>query len=80
MRTTVDLPDPLFKRVKAEAALRGMKLRDFIARSLEQALSGGGSRETRSRRVKLPLVKGDRKRRIDPTREELDASLWDSAG
>ena len=79
MRTTVDLPDPLFKRVKAEAALRGMKLRDFIARSLEQALSGG-SRESRSRRVKLPLVKGNGKRLIDPTREELDASLWDSAG
>jgi hypothetical protein len=79
MRTTVDLPDPLFERVKAEAALRGMKLRDFIARSLEQALTSG-SRETRSRRVKLPLVKGDGKRRIDPTREELDASLWDSAG
>jgi|BogFormECP12_OM2_1039638.scaffolds.fasta_scaffold04576_3 hypothetical protein len=79
MRTTVDLPDPLFKRVKAEAALRGMKLRDFIARSLEQALTSG-SRETRSRRVKFPLVKGDGKRRIDPTREELDASLWDSAG
>jgi hypothetical protein len=79
MRTTVDLPDPLFKRVKAEAALRGMKLRDFIARSLEQALPGG-PRATRSRRVNLPLVKGDGKRRIDPTREELDASLWDSAG
>jgi hypothetical protein len=29
MRTTVDLPDPLFKRVKAEAALRGLKLRDL---------------------------------------------------
>src|SRR4029077_12745795 len=84
MRTTVDLPDPLFKRVKAEAALRGMKLRDFIARSLEQALSGG-SRESRSRRVKLPLVKGEGKRRIDPTREDsmpvsgtrlVDANVW----
>jgi hypothetical protein len=56
-----------------------MKLRDFIARALEQALPGG-SQETRSRRVKLPLVKGNGKRLIDPTREELDASLWDSAG
>jgi hypothetical protein len=79
MRTTVDLPDPLFKRVKVEAARRGMKLRDFIARSLEQALSGGFP-EAKSRQVKLPLVKGDGKRKIDPTREELDASLWDSAG
>jgi hypothetical protein len=48
-------------------------------RSLEEALSFG-SPETRSRSVKLPLVKGDGKRRIDPRREELDASLWDSAG
>jgi hypothetical protein len=78
MRTTVDLPDPLFKRVKAEAALRGMKLRDFIQRSLEQSLTG--SHKAKRRRVKLPLVQGDGKRRIDPTREQLDASFWDSAG
>jgi hypothetical protein len=79
MRTTIDLPDPLFKRVKAEAALRGIKLRDFISRALEQALSVG-SPQAGSRRVKLPLIKGDGSRRIDPTREELDASLWDQAG
>ena len=79
MRTTVDLPDPLYKRVKAEAALRGMKLRDFITRALEHALAGS-SQKTKSRRVKLPLVQGDGERRIDPTREQLDASLWDSPG
>ena len=33
MRTTVDLPDALFKRVKAEAALRGMRLKEFITQS-----------------------------------------------
>jgi hypothetical protein len=79
MRTTVDLPDPLFKRVKAEAALRGLKLRDFIRHSLEQALTGN-SQKAKSRRVRLPLVQGDGERQIDPTREQLDASLWDSAG
>ena len=79
MRATVDLPDPLFKRVKAEAALRGMKLRDFISRALEQALSVR-SPQAGSRKVKLPLIKDDGSRQIDPTREELDASLWDQAG
>jgi hypothetical protein len=79
MRTTVDLPDPLFKRVKVDAALRGMKLRDYITRALEEALSGR-VREMNSRRVKLPIIKGDGKRQIDPTRQELDASLWNSAG
>ena len=71
------MPDPLFKRVKAEAALRGIKLRDFIRYSLEQALSAGPGKAN-SRRVKLPLVQGDGKRLIDPTWEQLDASLWDS--
>jgi hypothetical protein len=77
MRTTIDLPDPLFKQVKAEAALRGMKLREFITRSLERTLAER-SHPSKSYRVKLPLVQGDGKRLINPTSEELDASLWDS--
>lgn len=28
-------------------------------------------------RVKLPLIQGDGVQRINPTAEELDASLWD---
>lgn len=77
MRTTVDLPDPLFKQIKAEAALRGMKLREFIMYSLERTLTERSSK-LKSYRVKLPLVRGDGKRLINPTREQLDASLWDS--
>jgi hypothetical protein len=76
MRTTIDLPDPLFKQIKAQAALRGMKLREFITRCLERALAER-SRTSGSYRVKLPLVQGDGKRLINPTREQLDASVWD---
>jgi hypothetical protein len=39
MRTTVDLPDELFRRAKAEAALRGQKLKDLIEEALRLALS-----------------------------------------
>jgi hypothetical protein len=38
MRTTVDLPDDLFRRVKAEAALRGKKLRDLVEDALRLVL------------------------------------------
>lgn len=38
MRTTIDLPDPLFREVKSTAAQRGLKLKDFIAESLRAAL------------------------------------------
>ncbi len=40
MRTTIDLPDPLFREVKATAASRGLKLKDFIAAALRGALHG----------------------------------------
>jgi hypothetical protein len=38
MKTTVDLPDELYRRAKAEAALRGQKLRELIAEGLARVL------------------------------------------
>ena len=38
MKTTVDLSDELFRRVKAEAALRGRKLRDLVEEGLRLVL------------------------------------------
>lgn len=40
MRTTLDIPDDLLRRAKAEAALRGSKLKDFVADALRAALDG----------------------------------------
>lgn len=37
-RTTVDLPEDLFRRAKAEAALRGRKLKDLVAEGLRRVL------------------------------------------
>ena len=38
MRTTVDIPDELFRRAKSEAALRGRKLKDLVEEGLRLAL------------------------------------------
>ncbi len=38
MKTTVELPDALFKRAKAAAALRGRKLKDMIEEGLRLVL------------------------------------------
>ena len=38
MRTTLELPDELLRQAKARAALRGMKLKEFVAEALERAL------------------------------------------
>jgi hypothetical protein len=34
MKTTVEIPNPLFKRVKAHAAMEGLKLKDLVASAL----------------------------------------------
>ena len=38
MRTTVDIPDELFRRAKSEAALRGRKLKDLVEEGLRLVL------------------------------------------
>ena len=38
MRTTLDLPDPLMREMKARAALEGVKLKDYFARLVQAAL------------------------------------------
>ena len=38
MKTTVELPDPLYRQAKAEAALHGRKLRDLIEEGLRLVL------------------------------------------
>lgn len=42
MRTTIDLPDELFRLAKATAALRGIKLRELITDCLTQGLEAEG--------------------------------------
>ena len=39
MRTTVDVPDDLYRRAKAEAALRGRKLKDLVEEGLRLVLA-----------------------------------------
>jgi hypothetical protein len=38
MKTTVELPDDLYRRAKAEAALRGRKLKDLVEEGLRLRL------------------------------------------
>ena len=39
MRTTIDLPDPLFREVKATAARQGMRLKDYVTEALQDKLA-----------------------------------------
>lgn len=38
MKTTIDLPDPLFRRAKATAATRGISLKALVTNAVEKDL------------------------------------------
>ena len=39
MKTTIEIPDPLFRKVKARAAERGQSLKQLVAEALQDKLS-----------------------------------------
>lgn len=41
MRTSIDIPDQLFKKAKLEAIERGVSLKDLVIQALEKEISHG---------------------------------------
>jgi hypothetical protein len=58
MKTTIEVSDDLYRRAKAEAALRGRKLKDLVAEGLRLVLET--PRETPGRRSLAVLMKSAR--------------------
>ncbi len=61
MKTTLEIPDPLFRQVKARAALNGLKLKDLVSRLLETGLRQPSFTATQSPADKpcpFPLIRG----------------------
>jgi hypothetical protein len=72
MRTTVDLPDDLFRAAKAEAAARGESLKDFLTRAVTHELGTAAPPRQQGRRVQLPLIKGTSGRKINLTNQDIE--------
>ena len=76
MRTTLDLPDDLFRQVKAKAALDGATLKDLLTRYVEGGLRQSAQPASQSRqRSSLPVIKARGKRPIPDLTPELQAKL-----
>ena len=75
MRTTVDLPDPLFRRTKAVAALRGSSMKDLIVRAIEREVAGAAAAPPKRKRVKLPIISSWKGRKLDLTGFDFDELL-----
>jgi hypothetical protein len=55
MRTTVDIPDPVYRRLKSRAASEGSSAKELILRAVQLILKDS-PRKSR-KRVKLPIIK-----------------------
>lgn len=58
MRTTVDIPDHLYRQLKSSAASEQTSVRQIVLRAVENQLRT--SRAIKHRPVRLPLVKSQR--------------------
>ena len=76
MRTTLDLPDDLFRRVKAKAALEGATLKETLARYIESGLrQPAGLGRQPSGRSRLPVVRRRGRTVVPNLTAELQARL-----
>ena len=44
MKTTLEIPDPTFRKAKATASALGIPLREFVTQAVEEKLAMGGRR------------------------------------
>jgi hypothetical protein len=58
MRTTVDIPDPLYRKLKSRAARERRSGKDHILRGVEDELEP--RRKMAKRRISLPLIRSER--------------------
>jgi hypothetical protein len=79
MRTTIDLPDELYRQVRVRAAQDGLRLKALIRRYIERGLSQGAppsGEAARRQRSDLPVARGATGHALPSfTNAEIDAIL-----
>jgi hypothetical protein len=72
MRTTVDIPDPIYRKLKATAALKGCTVRDMLLEMVEKEL---GETAGARHRTRLPLVKSESPGSLHLTNDRVNEIL-----
>lgn len=71
MRTTIDLPDELYRTLKARAAISGVTLRELIQGLIEQGLGAAGPPPASGERPDPPVAIPSSGRTISFTSEDI---------
>jgi len=82
MKTTLEIPDAVFRRAKSKAAAQGMPLRQFVTEAVEEKLKSDASREEKPWLKHVGKLKHLRKetarinRLIEEDSEKIDPEMW----
>lgn len=82
MKTTLEIPDPIFRRAKSRAAEQGIPLRQFVTEAVEdklKALPASGKRPWMRVFGKLKHLHKETERinhLIEEDSEKIDPEMW----
>jgi RecJ-like exonuclease len=80
VKTTLEIPDFLFRRAKSVAAERGIPLRQFVTEAVQEKLGATSQDKPWMKHVgKLKHLRGERKqveKRVEETFERIDREVW----
>lgn len=68
MRTTVDIPDPTYRKLKAKAAQQGCSVKRLILRGVDGLLS---ERRQKAVPIRLPLLRSKQPGTLDLSNEQI---------
>ena len=82
MKTTLEIPDAIFRRAKSAAAERGIPLREFVTEAVKDKLASKGRAEARPWMKLVGKLKHLHKetarinRLIEEDSEKIDEDVW----
>jgi hypothetical protein len=82
MKTTLEIPDPIFRRAKSKAAEQGIPLRQFVTEAVEDKLRASPASGKKPWLKALGKLKHLHKeterinRIIEEDSEKIDAEMW----
>jgi hypothetical protein len=86
MKTTLEIPDPIFRRAKSAAAERGIPLREFVTEAVRDKLAARASVAEKPWMKHFGKLKHLHKetvrinRLIEEDSERIDPEMWNDSG
>ena len=82
MKTTLEIPDGIFRRAKSVAAVRGIPLREFVTEAVKDKLAANAKTSEKPWLKLMGKLKHLRKetkrinRLIEENSEQIDPEMW----